>query len=204
MSKKSHFRGPFEKQHGKLLEVLFKSASQHLYHFQWSLPSQLSWKKTLLLTWKILGLLVNTLAADEKYPVLNRDNLTIPIQMQLSEKQKCFSQFFAAFFKFTLNFQHLEKKMTFIDFVFPKLRTLEALLHKCLKNLVSEDGPSSKMTNVPRHCWNLHDSTFIRFIGHWSEICVRKSLSYWNTKSWDCLLTHWLPMKSILFLIETI
>ena len=99
MSKKSHFRGPFEKQHGKLLEVLFKSASQHLYHFQWSLPSQLSWKKNLLLTWKILGLLVNTLAADEKYPVLNRDNLTIPIQMQLSQKQKTFSEFFDGFLK---------------------------------------------------------------------------------------------------------
>ena len=84
MSKKSRFRGPFKKQHGKLAQVLFKSASQHLYHFQWSLPSQLSWKKSLLLTWEIFGLLVNTLAADEKYPVLNRNNLTTPIQMQLS------------------------------------------------------------------------------------------------------------------------
>ena len=41
-------------------------------------------KKSLLMTWKILGLLANTLAPDEKYPVLNRDNLTIPIQMHLS------------------------------------------------------------------------------------------------------------------------
>ena len=110
MSKKSCFRGTFGNQHGQLAEVLFKSASQHLYHFQWSLPSQLSWKKSLLLTWKILGLLVNTLAADEKYPVLNRDNLTIPIQMQLSQKQKTFSQFFAAFLKSTLNFKHFESK----------------------------------------------------------------------------------------------
>ena len=109
MSKKSHFRGPFEKQHGKLLEVLFKSASQHLYHFQWSLPSQLSWKKSFLLTWKILGLLVNTLAADEKYPVLNRDNLTIPIQMQLSQKQKSFPLFFAEFFKTATNLKYFGK-----------------------------------------------------------------------------------------------
>ena len=204
MSRKSSLIGCLDKQYGKRAQTVLKSPSQHLYHIHWSLASKLCYKKSLLLTCQILGLLVNTLATAEKYPVLNRDNLTIPIQMQLSEKQKCFSQFFAAFFKFTLNFQHLEKKMTFIDFVFPKLRTLKALLHKCLKNLVSEDASSSKMTNVPRHCWNLHDSTFIRFIGHWSEICVRKSLSYWNAKSWDCLLTHWLPMKSILFLIETI
>ena len=99
MSKKSCFRGPFDKQHGKRAQALLKSASQHLYHIHRSLPRKLSWKKSLLLTCKILGLLVNTLAADEKYPVLNRDNLTIPIQMQLSLKQKTFYQFFAAFSK---------------------------------------------------------------------------------------------------------
>ena len=31
MSKKSHFRGPFGKQHGKRAEASFKSASQHFY-----------------------------------------------------------------------------------------------------------------------------------------------------------------------------
>ena len=31
MSKKSRFRGPFEKQHDKRAEPLFKSASQLLY-----------------------------------------------------------------------------------------------------------------------------------------------------------------------------
>ena len=65
----------------------------------WSLPNQSSWKKSLLLTCKILVLLVNTLAADEKYPVLNRDNLTIPIQIKLSREQKTFSHFFAPFLK---------------------------------------------------------------------------------------------------------
>ena len=47
----------------------------------------------LLLTWKILGLLVNTLATDEGYPILNRDNLMRPSQMQLSQKQKHFLNF---------------------------------------------------------------------------------------------------------------
>ena len=42
--------------------------------------------KVVLLTCQILGLLVNTLATDENYPVFNRDNLTIPIQMQLLKK----------------------------------------------------------------------------------------------------------------------
>ena len=69
----------------------------------------MSWKISLLLTCKIFELLVNTLATDEKYPVLNRDNLTIPIQMQLSQKQKTFSEFFAAFLKSRVNFEYFEK-----------------------------------------------------------------------------------------------
>ena len=110
MSKKSRFRGCFDKQYGKRAQALLKSASQHLYHIHRSLPRKLSWKKSLLLTCQILGLLVNTLAADEKYPVLNRNNLTILIQIQLSQKQKDFSELFAEVFESKLNFEHFEKK----------------------------------------------------------------------------------------------
>ena len=38
----------------------------------------------------VMSNLVNTLAADEIHPVLNRDNLRIPIQIQLSEKEQKF------------------------------------------------------------------------------------------------------------------
>ena len=57
-----------------------------------------SWKKSLLVICKIVGLFVNTLVADE-YSLLNIDNLTQPIQMQLSQKQKTLSKFFSIFFK---------------------------------------------------------------------------------------------------------
>ena len=59
---------------------------------------------------KFLRLFVNTLPADEKFYLLNRDNLAEPIQMQLSQKQKTFSEFFFAFLKSILNFKHLPKK----------------------------------------------------------------------------------------------
>ena len=59
---------------------------------------------------KILGLFVNTLTVDDKHYMLNRDNLTQPIQIQLSQKQKTFSQFFYAFFKSMLNDKHFPKK----------------------------------------------------------------------------------------------
>ena len=123
MSKNSCFRTPFHRQHCKRAEALLKSASQHLYHNRWSLPSQFSWKKSRFLTCQILGLLVKTLAADEKYPLLKRDNLTIPIHMQLSLIEKTFSPFFAAFLKSRWNFEHFDKKDALIDFVIFKLRT---------------------------------------------------------------------------------
>ena len=108
MSKKSRFRGPFDKQRGKRAQAMLKSESQHLYHIHRSFPRKLSWKKFLFLTYKILGLLVNTLPTNEKYLVLHRDNLMIPIQMQFSKKQKTFSEFFAAVLKSVLNFKHFE------------------------------------------------------------------------------------------------
>ena len=49
------------------------------------------------------------MTADDKYSLLNRDNLTQPIPTQLSEKQKAFSHFFLPFSKFTLNFEHFPK-----------------------------------------------------------------------------------------------
>ena len=52
----------------------------------------------------------NTLSADAKDSLLNRDNLTEPIQMQLFRKQKTFSGFFSAFLESSLNFEHFQKK----------------------------------------------------------------------------------------------
>ena len=79
----------------------------------------------MFLSCPILVLLVNTFAADEKYHILNRDNLTIPFQMRLSQKQKNFANFFAAFLKSIINCKYFVIKMTLIDLAFPKLLTSE-------------------------------------------------------------------------------
>ena len=81
------------------------------------------WKKSPLVIDKILGVFVNTLPADEKYYLLNRDNLAQPIQMQLSQKQKTFSQFLFAFLKSILNYKHFQKKMTVRAAVFAEIPT---------------------------------------------------------------------------------
>ena len=67
-------------------------------------------EKSLLVLCKILRLFVNTLTADDKYSLLNRINLTQPIQILLSKKQKTFSKFFAPFLKSTLNFEIFQKE----------------------------------------------------------------------------------------------
>ena len=97
--------------------------------------------------------------------------------MQLSQKQKIFSKFFAGFLKSGLNFEQFGKKITLTAFVFPKLQILEPWLDKYLKSAVSEDPLTSNMINMRKHCSNLHYSTFIIFIGHWQGNCNRKNLS---------------------------
>ena len=110
MPKKSRFKGSFKKQHGKCAQTLLKCQGQLLYHIYWSLLRQLSYKKSLLVICKISRLFINTLSADCKYSLFNRDNLARPIQMRVSRKQKTFSDFFSAFLKSNLNFEHFQKK----------------------------------------------------------------------------------------------
>ena len=110
MSIKSRFKGSFKKQHGKCAQTLFEFAWQNLYHIYWSLWRHLTFKKFPLVICKISRLFPNILSADGKYSLLNRDNLTQPIQMQLSPKQKTFSKFFCAFLKSNLNFWTFSKK----------------------------------------------------------------------------------------------
>ena len=64
----------------------------------------------MLVLCKILRLFVSILTHDEEYSPLYRHNLTQAIQILLSQKQKTFSQFFSAFLKFTLKFEHFRKK----------------------------------------------------------------------------------------------
>ena len=59
---------------------------------------------------EIFAVLVNTFIAEHKYPVQDCQNLQLPIQMQLSEKRKTFSESFVAFLECTSNFKHFERK----------------------------------------------------------------------------------------------
>ena len=59
---------------------------------------------------EILGVFVYTLTSDGKYPIQDCENLQLPIQMQLSEKPKIFSQYCVPFLESIPNFNSFEKK----------------------------------------------------------------------------------------------
>ena len=64
----------------------------------------------VLLRSELLGQFVNTLTADYKYSLRNKENLSQQVPMQTSLKLKTCYQFFIAFVKSTLNLEYFEKK----------------------------------------------------------------------------------------------
>ena len=80
-------------------------------------------QKSILETLKFFSRFFNTFTAHDKYSLISRDNWMQTSQLHLSQKQNIFSQLFAAFFEFALNFEHFQKKNTLIAYLFPKLAT---------------------------------------------------------------------------------
>ena len=76
----------------------------------------------------MIGFFVNTWTVDSKYPVTDCENLWFPIQIQLFEKEKTFSEFLIPFMESPSNFQHFQKNKIVIANVFPKLTTVQGLV----------------------------------------------------------------------------
>ena len=78
-SKKCSFRTSFDSQHVKQSQTLVKSAWEHfdnLFSWVWA---QMSWKTYPLLKFEMIGVFLNTLTPDYKYPVQKCENLQFPI-----------------------------------------------------------------------------------------------------------------------------
>ena len=176
MSNKSSFREPFVKQHWKRAKTLLKSERQHIYHISWPLWRQLSFKKCLLEICKMLRLFVNTLTTDDNYSLLNRDNLTQPIQTQLPQKQNIFLKFSHHFWNIVSIWNIFKKKMTFFGDAFPKYLTPKNKLDQCLITPVSGATSKSNIVNWLKHCRNLNDRTVAIFIDHCGGNWLLKSL----------------------------
>ena len=89
----------------------------------------MTWERAPLFKFEIIGVFVNTLTADDKFPVLDSVNLQFPIQMELSSKQKLFSEVFIPFVESSSNFLNIFKKvMIVIVNPFSKLQTVKDLV----------------------------------------------------------------------------
>ena len=104
MSKKPCFRELLDTEHGKLVETMLQYEWEQVYQIYQSLWRQFHWKKTVLGIHKIIRLFVNTLTVDDKHYLLNSDNLTQPIQMQLYRRQKSFAEFYFCILKIYIKF----------------------------------------------------------------------------------------------------
>ena len=69
-------------------------------------------KKSFLVRFEILGLLINTLAIDDEYSRQNKKKLPLPIQIQLSKIQSNFAAFLLHFQN--VYFEHFEKQKKLI------------------------------------------------------------------------------------------
>ena len=74
----------FDSQHVKRFQTLLKSSWEHFYHIFWWLWGEIIWNIFTWLKFDIIVLFANTWTADYKYPVPDCENLSFPIQVQLS------------------------------------------------------------------------------------------------------------------------
>ena len=92
--------------------------------------SQVELKKLFLVTYEILGMLVNMLTLEDEHSRTIRENLQLPIQRQLYKKLKSlflltFYFIFGMYIKFGTFWK---KKMSLVAQVFLKLFTLKDVL----------------------------------------------------------------------------
>ena len=88
----------FYSQHVKPSQILPKSLWQQFFQVLSSFSERLISKMSPPVLVEVLWVFVNTVTAEGKYPVQDFENLPLPIQIQLSEKEKTFSQFLFHFF----------------------------------------------------------------------------------------------------------
>ena len=169
LCKKRRFGTRFDTQHDKVSQILAEFPCEHFYHVFFSFWEKLVWNISPVLLGEILGMFLNTLSADGKYPIRDWENLPLAMQMQLSEKRKTFLQFFVPFMDSASNFKHFEKKRCspYLTY-FRSYRLWKSWLEQSLKIAVSENALTVNIRKCHKYLLNPHNSTFIIFF-HLSE-----------------------------------
>ena len=140
-------------------------------------------KKYLLVICRILRLFVLALTFVGKYYLLITDNLTQPIQIQISQKEKNFFWISFGIFEIYIKFwKFYEKRWPSQLTYFRNYGLRKTSLGKCLKSRDSEKPSTGNMANGSKHCCSLNDITLTIFINHGEGNCVRK-VSFSDTQN---------------------
>ena len=124
--------------------------------------------------------------------------------MELSQKQKSFSaQILSAFLKCKFSLEHFEEKDDIHRFCISEIRDFGNVLRKMYKKTRFSGPFDKKHGKRAKARWKSVSQHLITFVDHCHGNSVGKSLPYSRAKSWYYLLTHRLPIRAILFLIET-
>ena len=89
---------------------LRKTPEKYFYATLSSVRVKLREEKSFLVRSEMLGLLLNTLTPSYEESSSNRDNLELPVHMEVCKKLQKFFRIFIAFFESALNFGHFENK----------------------------------------------------------------------------------------------
>ena len=135
LSKKGRFGARFESEHVNASQILAKSPWEHFDHVFSSFSGMLIWNMSPLVFSEMLGVLVNRLTTDGKYPVQDIENLQLPIQMQLSENQKLCLKFLFHFWNLHQILNILKKRIIVTASVFPKFQAMKILIRPLPKKL---------------------------------------------------------------------
>ena len=97
-----------------------------------------------LLLCEILGVFVNKLTPDGKYPIEDCENLQVTIQMHISEKGNIFLGFLFHLINLHQILNILKKRMIVTANVFPKLQTVKIFLRKLSQEYHSRIGSGTQ------------------------------------------------------------
>ena len=144
LDKEPRFRTGFGRQHVEASQILAKSPWERFYHVPLSFSEKLIWKMSPLLLCEILGVFVNKLTPDGKYPIEDCENLQVTIQMHISEKGNIFLGFLFHLINLHQILNILKKRMIVTANVFPKLQTVKIFLRKLSQEYHSRIGSGTQ------------------------------------------------------------
>ena len=133
LTKKCCFRRSFDSQHVQWSQTLVKSSWEHFYHIFPSLWGQIIWKMLLLLKFEMIGVFVNTWAADFKYPVPDCENLQFSFKCNYLKNKKLFMSILCHLWNLDQIWNIFKKMKIVIAQLFLKLKTVKDFVRSLTK-----------------------------------------------------------------------